>query len=73
MGCEAAPAAGCAVLAECDLDGKPVERIRLQGTTRLLFLPLGTQVDLDGASPSALRAHQTSSPADQEPLHGPSS
>jgi hypothetical protein len=54
-------------LAAYYLDGKPVERVTLQSTTRLLFLPLGTQVDLDGASPPALPAHQTSSPADEEP------
>jgi len=36
-------------LAAYYLDGKPVERVMLQGTTRMLFLPGGARVDGFGA------------------------
>lgn len=60
-------------LAAYYLDGKPVERVMLQGTTRMLFLSAAADVDLGGTSRPALQAHQPSSVDDEEPPDGPSS
>jgi hypothetical protein len=60
-------------LAAYYLDGKPVERVMLQGTTRMLFLPGGARVDQGGTPPPALPARRTPSSADEEPPHGSSS